>query len=150
MAGVAGLGSSDILTRTTLQIDGSPSSASVAKVVAALQRVPGVLLAEANAVTARATVAHDSGVSAASLIAAAFRAGVRVDIVAPRIVARGQSVARRPSLYGLLLLGGGSLLLTFGLAGVATRFGPANPLVIPVLLAACFVFCTTAFGERRR
>jgi cation transport ATPase len=150
MAGVSGFGSADILTRTTLQIDGSPSSASIAKVVAALQRVPGVLLAEANAVTARATVAHDSGVSTAELVAAAFRAGVRADIVAPRLVTPKEPIAQPPSLYGLLLLSGAALLVTFGLAGVATRYSPGNPWVVPVLVSACFVFCATAFGGRRR
>jgi cation transport ATPase len=150
MAGVAGFGSADILTRTTLQIDGSPSSASIAQVVAALQRVPGVLLAEANSVTARATVAHDSGVSTAALVAAAFRAGVRADIVAPSLAAQTPPVARLPALYGLILLAGAALLVTFGLAGVATRYSPGNPWVLPVLVSACFVFCATAFGDRRR
>jgi cation transport ATPase len=150
MAGGTGFGSADILTRTTLQIDGSPSSASIAQVVAALQRVPGVLLAEANSVTARATVAHDSGVSTGTLIAAAFRAGVRADIVAPRAVARNERLARSSALYGLVVLAGAALLVTFGLAGTATRYSPGNPWVLPVLVAACFVFCASAFGGRRR
>jgi cation transport ATPase len=149
MAGVSGFGTADLLTRTTLQIDGSPSGASIAKVVSALQRVPGVLLAEANAGTARAIVAHDSGVSTASLVAAAFRAGVRADVVAPRVAVPEQSVPKGPPIYGLLLTAGGALLVTFGLAGVATKYSPGNPWVMPVLLAACFVFCATAFGDRR-
>ncbi len=49
--------------------------------IRALQRVPGVLLAEVNAATARAVVAHDAAVPATSLIAAAEKAGVHVRII---------------------------------------------------------------------
>jgi hypothetical protein len=59
-------GGPDGLTRTTLQIDGTMSPPSVAQVLEALQRVPGVLLAEVNPQNARAVVAHDAAVPAAS------------------------------------------------------------------------------------
>jgi hypothetical protein len=75
-------GGPDGLTRTTLQIDGTMSPPSVAQVLEALQRVPGVLLAEVNPQNARAVVAHDAAVPAASLLAAATRAGVHAAIVA--------------------------------------------------------------------
>jgi cation transport ATPase len=75
-------GSSGGLTRTTLQLYGAMSIPSVAQVRDALQRVPGVLLAEVNPQSARAVVAHDVGVPAASLLAAAARAGVRAAILA--------------------------------------------------------------------
>jgi len=70
------------LTRTTLQMDEGSSTASVAEAILALQRVPGVLLAEITSGTTRAIVAHDPAVPAASLLAATERAGARANIVA--------------------------------------------------------------------
>jgi hypothetical protein len=70
----------DLLTRTTLQIDASLPAPAIAQAIRALQRVPGVLLAELNSTSTQATVAHDSAVTAASLLAAAQ--GVRARIVA--------------------------------------------------------------------
>jgi Cu+-exporting ATPase len=75
-------GASDQLTRTTLQIDAALAGPGIAQVIRALQRVPGVLLAEVNAATSRAIVAHDAAVPAASLLAAAAGAGVHARIVA--------------------------------------------------------------------
>ncbi len=79
----------DLLTRTTLQVDGSLVGGSVAQMIRALQRVPGVLLAEVNAVNGRADVAHDAAVPATSLIAAARNVGIHVSVVgdtrAPKI-----------------------------------------------------------------
>jgi hypothetical protein len=49
------LGSADVLTRTKLQIDGSPSAPSFANVVRALHRMPGVLIAEIDAISAYRT-----------------------------------------------------------------------------------------------
>ncbi len=72
----------DDLTRTTLQIDGGTSAPSVESIVRALQRVPGVLLAEMNAASARAVVAHDAAVAPASLLAAVAEAGNHAEIVA--------------------------------------------------------------------
>jgi hypothetical protein len=71
-----------LLTRTTLQMDEGLSTPSIAQVIHALQRVPGVLLAEITAGTARAVVAHDPAVPTASLLAAAAGAGVPAKIVA--------------------------------------------------------------------
>ncbi len=80
-----------LLTRTTLQVDGTLAGGSLAQMTRALQRVPGVLLAEVNAANGRADVAHDAAVPATSLIAAAQNAGVHVRIVgdtrAPRQLA---------------------------------------------------------------
>jgi copper chaperone CopZ len=82
-----GAGAADLLTRTTLQLEANVSLPSLARVTHALQRVPGVLLAEVNAAGSRATVAHDSGVNLDSLLEATARAGVRARIEAPRAVA---------------------------------------------------------------
>jgi Cu+-exporting ATPase len=89
-----------LLTRTILQIEGVLSVASIAQVTRALQRVPGVLLAEVNSGSARATVAHDDAVTAASLLAAAGGAGVRAKIVPdPATAAPGGGAAspQRPA-----------------------------------------------------
>jgi hypothetical protein len=77
----ASVGGVDLLTRTTLQIDGSMSTTSIAHMIQALQRVPGVLLAEVDAVGNRATVAHDAAVPTASFLAAAAGAGVYAGLV---------------------------------------------------------------------
>lgn len=76
-----GEGGVDLLTRTTLQVDGVLSIPLIASVTRALQRVPGVLLAEVNAASSRAIVAHDAAVPTASLVAAAAAAGVHAEIV---------------------------------------------------------------------
>jgi copper chaperone CopZ len=80
-----GAGTADLLTRTTLQLDANMSIPSMAGVTRALQRVPGVLLAEVNAASSRAFVAHDSGVRLEALLEAAARAGVQARIEAPRV-----------------------------------------------------------------
>ncbi len=77
----------DLLSRTTLQLDGDMSAPSIARVTRALQRVPGVLLAEINSASSRATVAHDSAVTLASLLAAAAGAGAFAQLVAPPAIA---------------------------------------------------------------
>ncbi len=72
----------DLLTRTTLQIDRILSAPLIAQLTLALQHVPGVLLADVDAVSARASIAHDSGVPTASLLAAAAGAGAFAHVVA--------------------------------------------------------------------
>jgi hypothetical protein len=74
-------GGGDSLTRTTLHVDGATSAVLVANVVHALQRVPGVLLADLDAATARLVVAHDGAVPVTSLVAAATLAGVNARVV---------------------------------------------------------------------
>ncbi len=86
----------DLLTHTTLQVDGGGAGASLTHMVRALRRVPGVLLAEVNAANARAVVAHDAAVPATSLIAAAENVGVRLSIVSDtRAPVLGDSAAAR-------------------------------------------------------
>jgi hypothetical protein len=79
----------DALTRTTLRLgDGAPAS-SLAHVVRALQRVPGVLTVEAVASNTEARVAHDGGVPLASLVAAIGSVGVLATVgsdVASRVL----------------------------------------------------------------
>jgi copper chaperone CopZ len=80
-----GAGAADLLTRTTLQLDANLPIPSIAGVTRALQRVPGVLLAEVNAASSRAFVAHDSGVRLDALLEAAAGAGVRARVETPRV-----------------------------------------------------------------
>jgi hypothetical protein len=70
-----------LLTRTTLQIEGSLPTASVARMIQALQRVPGVLLAEMHADDSGVVVAHDPAVQTSSLVVAATSAGVHAAIM---------------------------------------------------------------------
>jgi hypothetical protein len=72
----------DLLAHTTLHIGEDPTPWTVTQMIHALQRVPGVLVAELDGARVRAIVAHDSAVPEASLIAAAARAGVTATIVA--------------------------------------------------------------------
>ncbi|MGA3035893.1 MAG: hypothetical protein ABSE64_00285 [Vulcanimicrobiaceae bacterium] len=80
-AAASGAVRDDGLTRTTLRIGTNLPAASVAQVVHALQRVPGVLTADADAENAQAFVAHDAAVPPASLVAAASCAGTAASIV---------------------------------------------------------------------
>ena len=66
----------DGLIHTTLRIGQSLSTSSVNEIIRALQRVPGVLTVAADAEHAQAFVAHDPGVLATTLVAAANRADV--------------------------------------------------------------------------
>ena len=90
----------DLLTRTTLQVDGGLAAGSLAQMISALRRVPGVLLAEANGANTGAVVAHDAAVSAISLIAAAENVGVHVRVVADKREAKPGNLAAPPHSLG--------------------------------------------------
>jgi hypothetical protein len=77
---IAGSGA-DRLTRTTLEIESGSSPAAIAAAIRALQRVPGVLLADMHAASTRAVVAHDGAVDPASFVRAVAGAGIRASIV---------------------------------------------------------------------
>jgi len=119
-----GAGTSDLLTRTTLQLEANVSLPSIARVTRALQRVPGVLLAEVNATGSRAIVAHDSAVNLESLLEATARAGVRARIEAPRAAAGMRPVLQLQNtrflqlsaiaMIPLVLFAAGSLLFQNG------------------------------------
>lgn len=91
-----------LLTRTTLQTFGDASAASLAVLVRALQRVPGVLIAELQAAGARVIVMHDSAVPVASFVTAAATAGIRATIVAlplPAAVAGAAAAAPLQAIH---------------------------------------------------
>lgn len=96
---VSGAGG-DSLTRTTLQVSQSISIAEIGDVVRALQRVPGVLLADLNPSSARVTVAHDGAVSTAALVSAAKVAGAHATIVreVKPPAAAGAALAAAPAI----------------------------------------------------
>jgi hypothetical protein len=112
---------------------------SIVGVTRALQRVPGVLLAEVNGATAQALVAHDSAVKLESLVAAAAGAGVPAHV-------RGPAEPNRPALEPkarltylsvaatavLVIFASGSLLLQ-------REGSPHWPIVFCCLSLALFV-----------
>jgi hypothetical protein len=94
---VSGAGG-DSLTRTTLQVSQSISIAAIGDVVRALQRVPGVLLADLNPSSARVTVAHDGAVLTSALVSAAKGAGAHATIVSEARPAPPAAAATAASL----------------------------------------------------
>jgi hypothetical protein len=137
---------SDLLTRTTLQFDGTIADATLAPMIRALQRVPGVLLAEVNPATARALVAHDAAVPATSLIAAAQNVGVRVRIVggATPAAAAGHALSRRSVLGNRRLLVAASLaFLALAIVDALVPNTPPKHWILIVLTAAVWVFFIT-------
>jgi hypothetical protein len=136
-----------------LQVEEGLSLPSVAELIAALQRVPGVLLADFGAGSARAVVAHDAGVPRASLLAAAERAGVHARIVndARAPTADGNEALRlgENRTGRLLALVGGLALL----AAIAEAFNPrlaSNAFVMPILLSTVWAFVVARAILRRR
>ncbi len=100
---VSGAGG-DSLTRTTLQVSQTISIAAIGDVVRALQRVPGVLLADLNPSSARVTVAHDGAVLTSALVSAAKGAGAHATIVSearpapPAVAPAAAATLRAPAV----------------------------------------------------
>jgi hypothetical protein len=133
----------DILTRTTLEIDEALSAHSVADLIRALQHVPGVLLADIAAGSARAIVAHDAAVPGTSLLAAAEGAGVHAKIVADtRAPVPSAALAAPPGVIRARRLLTTAAALFFGLA-LGEAFIPhlaGNKQLLPMLLACVWAF----------
>ncbi len=140
----------DGLTRTTLQIDGATSEAAFASVIGALQRVPGVLLAEVNRSTARALVAHDGAVAAASLLAAVIVAGNHANVVEPPPAAAPADVrTRRKSILAVVGLGT-AVFVALALIDVLLPGGSGRRWLLPVLMSVFwFFFFAQSFAARR-
>jgi hypothetical protein len=148
---VRGAGGVDLLTRTTLQLSEGLSIPSIAHLIKALQRVPGVLLAEIAAGSSCAIVAHDAAVPGAALLAAAERAGVHASITAktplPSVAAsslRGAPSRRVLTVAGVLLF-----LLALGETVFPRLAG--NHFLLPILLSSvwAFVIARTLFKRRQ-
>jgi cation transport ATPase len=139
----------DGLSHTTLRIGSGLSAATVAAVIQALQRVPGVLTADEDAERAQALVAHDSGVPIAALVAAANRAGAAAEAEAvaashtlvASVAGRGapQRRARRRSVLAAVSL---AAILAFIVMEIALPESPDKRwlFVVPLALFWAFIF----------
>jgi hypothetical protein len=144
----------DLLTRTTLQIDASLPAPTIAQAIRALQRVPGVLLAELNSASTQATVAHDCAVTAGSLLAAAGGAGVQARIVAdtraPTLdVEKTLQLAAAASLRRFMAV---ATAVFFGLAVVDLLVpdGTVKSWLGPLLIWSLWLFFIAEAVVRRR
>jgi hypothetical protein len=146
-------GAADLLTRTTLQMDENLSPRTIGQIISALQRVPGVLLAEIGPGTARAIVAHDAAVPSASLLEAAARIGVRLKFVADtRVPAAIVGTLQPPAgvpIQRLLMLAAAFAFLPILIAAISPRLG-SNPLLLPILLSSMWAFVIARAIFRRR
>lgn len=144
----------DGLRRTTLRIGAGRSTASIAAIVSALQRVPGVLTVQADTAGAEALVAHDAAVPLESLVAAVKRAASTVMAVA--IDGNG---AERPATSDTpQTLKSQPLLTVVGLAAVfaivvidITQAGSPERrwlFIIPVVVLWAFVLLRTMLARR--
>ncbi len=148
-----GSGDVDILTRTTLQMDDGLSPPSIAQLIKALQRVPGVLLAESAAGSARTIVAHDAAVPGASLLAAAERAGVHATIVSDT---RPPAATADPALpvpdipNRRLLTLAAALLFLLALGEAMFPRLASNHFLLPALLSSVWAFAIARMLFKRR
>jgi copper chaperone CopZ len=122
----------DFLTRTALHLGRSPATASLAHVVHALQRVPGVLTVAVDAVNGRALVAHDSAVPLASLVAAVNSVGESATVVAGSV--DGAAPADAPSFVGKLRRIKGAVVLAILAVIVVDMTFLKSPAKLPLFL----------------
>jgi hypothetical protein len=153
MAAHSGGRGGDMLTRTTLTV-GAELPTAAAPLIAALKRVPGVLLAEWLPAQARAVVAHDAAVPLAALIAAARGIGVQARVLTEKPAAAAATMvpASAPGLRARSLLTVAAVLLV-AVALMETMFPrlASNHLVLPLLLTGVWAFfLTDAFLRRVR
>jgi hypothetical protein len=144
----------DFLTRTTLQIDAATAEPSIAQLVQALQRVPGVLFAEMSAPDGRVIVAHDAGVSTASLLSAASALGLQAKYVcdtraAAIRVAAALPAARLPNRNALII----AAIVVPIVLGVSILLPSltANHWLLPAVFLALWaiVFAQMIWGRKR-
>jgi cation transport ATPase len=145
----------DILSHTSLRVDGTTSASSAADITQALQRVPGVLSATMQVESSCATVAHDPGVDIASLVVAVARVGYRATSVADRrsgAINSATDLSRWQELRNRRLVAV-VLGLWIALPLLSTRIPSTSPMhwVLFALLSALWVFFITApiLGRRR-
>jgi len=136
------VGKIDMLTRTTLQLHEVMSPASIAHMIYALQRVPGVLLADLNLKATNVVVAHDAAVSTASLLAAATAAGARVTLATRPTGAPDADVTAPKREINIVtmstvVLGPALLLLTIELVDPPLA---TNHYFLPIFLSVAWTF----------
>jgi Cu+-exporting ATPase len=150
IAGSGTGGGGDRLTRTTLEIEGGSSPASIAAAIRALQRVPGVLLADMHAASTRAVVAHDGAVDPASFVRAVAAAGIRASIV--RDTAAVSRASTLPDAQFLKVFAA-SALIVLPLTFVAIFFASAaeRQWLLPLFsLSYVLIFFVRSAIARRR
>ncbi len=141
---------SDQLTRTTLEIEGGPSATSISAAIRALQRVPGVLLADMHPASTRAVVAHDGAVDPASFVRAVAGAGIRASIVRDTSPVTGHALLSDARSFKVFAA---SALMVLPLTFVAIFFAsaPERQWLLPlVLLSYALVFFVRRAMTRRR
>jgi hypothetical protein len=148
-----GAGNVDLLTHTTLHMDEGLSMPTIAQLIKALQRVPGVLLAEIAAGSACAIVAHDAAVPGASLLAAAEQAGVHAIIVADTPLPT-PSDSPAPPLAEMSnrrrLMYAAALLVLWGLGQAIFPRLASNHFLLPILFSAVWAFVIARAMFKRR
>ncbi len=136
----------DMLTRTTLAVGGNVPAASAAVLIAALHRVPGVLLADWIPAHGRAVVAHDAAVPMAALVAAAQATGVPATVLAATRTAdpatAKPAAAPEITVYGMFAIAA-VLLVAFALVETFYPRFVSNRLVLPLLLAGAWAYVIT-------
>jgi hypothetical protein len=149
------MAAADSLIRTTLQIDADAAQPSIEQLVQALRRVPGVLLAEGNAASARVIVAHDAGVSTASLLRAAAVLGLRAKFIcdtrATAInIAAALPAAGLPNRKLVIVVAAIFVPIALGVI-ILVPSVPSNRWLLPAIFIALWaiVFAQMMFGRRR-
>jgi hypothetical protein len=144
----------DLLAHTTIQVASDLPKQSIAHLIAALQRVPGVLLADWVPASARAIVAHDAGVPVAALIAAAGGTGLHALVLgAPSSATAATAVADPASTLRLRRFFAAAAIIMF-VAAIITTFDPrlaSNHLMLPLVLSGLWaVIIAEAMFRRTR
>jgi len=143
----------DSLTRTTLLLDDNLSPLAMENAVAALKRVPGVLLAERSPGSTQAIVAHDAAVTKASLLEAAAIIGVRATLAAgARAPAAGDVIGQLPvrkESERLLFLVAIVFLGSSFFSVVSSRFAN-NHMVVPIVFSFVWPFMVARAISSRR
>ena len=143
----------DGLSRTTLQIGRGVPASSVAEVIRALQRVPGVLTVDADAENTQAFVAHDAGVPTEALIAAARRGGVAakaVTVPCAAVLPVEIGAPRQMQRHRYLAAVGLAAMLAIVLIDVALPNSPEKRwfLNMPVVLLWAFILLRATRSRR--
>jgi hypothetical protein len=145
-------GGADRLTRTTLQIEGGASATAIADAIRALQRVPGVLLADMHHASTRAVVAHDGAVNTASLVNAVAGAGIRASILAvPRAATENVPAAFSNAAIVRVVVTATLAFAALTLIDLFMPDGADRHWLLPAVSTTLFLFLfARSLGMRRR
>jgi hypothetical protein len=147
------MGEADFLTRTTLQI-AAAAEPSMAQLVQALQRVPGVLFAEPNATGSRVVVAHDAGVATASLLNAASALGLGATFVSDTRAPANRIAAVLPAAQlpnrNVVVIAAIIIPIALGLSILIPSFA-GNRWLLPAVFLALWtiLFAQMMWGRKR-